>query len=377
MIVVGGGIGGLAVALALRQRGVEVLVLEQASELGEIGAGLLLAPNACKVLAGLGALPFLLAGRSVPVRRWELRDWRGELLSALTIPRVGEFSLSTRRSDLQWALLQCLPPDVPRLGCRVNSATLLNAGVRLDLADGRQMHAKRVILADGAHSLARDSLWTGRQPRYCGYVGWRGLVEHVPAGWESGRVSESWGGGRRFGVAPVGDGRTYWYASANVPEPLSMQRVSVAELREDFAGWHEPVAGILEAMPEQALLQHPIADRRPGWHWQKEEKIVLLGDAAHPLTPNLGQGASMALEDAWELAVRWKLPHAMARYEEARRLRVLRLWAISRWFGKVIQWRHPLLCGLREVQMRAIPDAFATAMMRRLLNYVPGKEMAR
>lgn len=264
--------------------------------------------------------------------------------------------------------------DVIRLGCMVNAAALLTDGVRLDLADGRRMTARRVIVADGAHSLVRGCLWPGREPRYCGYVGWRGLVEHVPEGWESGRVSESWGDGRRFGIAPVGDGRTYWYASANVPEARCRERVGVAELRRDFSGWHDPVTEILESMPEEALLQHPIADRRPGWNWQLEEKIVLLGDAAHPLTPNLGQGASMALEDAWELAVRWNQPQAMMCYEQARRLRVMRLWAISRWFGKMIQWRHPLLCRLREMQMKAISDAFATAMMRRLLHYVPGKE---
>lgn len=373
VIIVGGGIGGLAAAIALRQCGVEAIVLEQAPELGEIGAGLLLAPNACKVLERLGALDFL-SERSVTVTRWELRNWKGSLLSALTIPRAGESSLSTRRSDLQGALLQCLPADIIRLGCVANAATLLSDGVRIDLADGRQMKARRVIVADGAHSLVRGSLWPGREPRYCGYVGWRGLVDHVPAGWESGRVSESWGHGRRFGIAPVGDGRTYWYASANVSAARCRERVGISELRRDFAGWHDPVTEILEAMSDDALLQHPIADRRPGWHWQLEEKIALLGDAAHPLTPNLGQGASMALEDAWELAVRWNQPHAMARYEQARRLRVMRLWAISRWFGKMIQWRNPLLCGLREVQMKVIPDAFATAMMRRLLHYVPGKE---
>jgi len=372
VIIVGGGIGGLAAAIALRQRGVEAVVLEQSAELREIGAGLLLAPNACAVLDRLGALDSLTA-HSVPVNRWELRNWRGGLLSALTIPRPGESSLSTRRSDLQSALMRCLPADTVALGCAVRSATLLPDGVRLDLADGRQMAAKRVIAADGAHSQVRASLWPDREPRYCGYIGWRGLVDHVPRGWESGRVSESWGHGRRFGIAPVGDGRTYWYASANVSEVHCHQRVSVSQLRRDFADWHEPVTGILNAMPENSLLQHPISDRRPAWHWQIDEKIALIGDAAHPLTPNLGQGASMALEDAWELAARWNRATGMARYEKSRRRRVMRLWAISRGFGKMIQWRNPLLCGLRELQMKAMPDAFATFMMRRLLHYVPGE----
>jgi 2-heptyl-3-hydroxy-4(1H)-quinolone synthase len=129
-------------------------------------------------------------------------------------------------------------------------------------------------------------------------------------------------------------------------------------------------------MPEEDLLQHPIHDRRPAWHWQREEKVVLLGDAAHPLTPNLGQGAAMALEDAWELAALWGKPDAMTRFERRRRMRLLLLWAASRHIGKLIQWDHPALCWLRDTQMRLTPDTLHTAMMRRLLRYVPS-EVAR
>ncbi len=376
VIITGGGIAGLATAIALRQRGVEARALEQTPGLSEIGAGLLLGPNGCAVLDRLGALSALLEGRSMPVPRWELRNWQGRLLSTLTIPRPGEFSISTRRSDLQQALLACLPADAVRTGCEVTGASLIPNGVRLELADGREMSARQVIASDGAHSKVRAALWPGSEPRYCGYVGWRGIVDQVPAGWESGRVSESWGQGRRFGIAPLGDGRTYWYASVNVPEARNRERVSVAQLQRDFSGWHAPVAEILEAMPEESLLQHPIADRRPLWNSQRDEKVVLIGDAAHPLTPNLGQGASMALEDAWELAARWGHPGAMADFVRSRRPRLLRLWAISRQLGKMIQWEHPLLCGLRDAPIRAMPDAMPNLLMRRLLRYLPGKEEA-
>ncbi len=371
VIIIGGGIAGLAVAIGLRQRGVAALVLEQAPELREIGAGLLLAPNACAVLELLGALPALLDGRSVNVRRWELGNAEGKLLSALTIPRPGEKSISTRRSDLQVALREQLPSDAVQLGCAVTDAELTDHGVRLTITEGRKISASQVIVADGAHSAVRSALWPGREPRYCGYVGWRGLVDRVPAGWENERVTERWGRGRRFGIAPVGGSRTYWYASANVPEAQCRERVSIAQLQRDFANWHDPVAEILAATPDHALLQHPISDRRPSWHWQREEKAVLLGDAAHPLTPNLGQGASMALEDAWELAAHWGQPDAMANFERKRRLRLLRLWAVSRWFGFMIQWENPALCWLRDTQMLLQPDALATTTMRGLLRFKP------
>lgn len=371
LIIAGGGIAGLATAIALRQRGIEAQVLEQAPEIREIGAGLLLAPNACKVLEKLGALGFLREGRAVEVPRWELRNWRGKLLSALSVPRDGELALSTRWSDLQLALLSCLPLDFVQLGCQVKAVRLLPDGVLLSPSDGREMKARQVIIADGAHSAARNSLWLGSEPHYCGYVGWRGIVDHVPRGWEAGRVSESWGQGRRFGIAPVGGGRTYWYATANVPAAQCHARVSIAQLRRDFAGWHAPVAEILEAMRDEDLLQHPIADRRPLPHWQLEEKAVLIGDAAHPLTPNLGQGASMALEDAWELAGLWGRRDAMTCYEKRRRWRVMRLWAMSGSLGKLIQWEGATACGFRDLQLRATPDALSTAMMRSILRYEP------
>lgn len=371
-VIVGGGIAGLAAATALRQRGVETVVLEQSTELREIGAGLLLGPNGCAVLERLGALPVLLGGRSVTVPRWELRDMKGRLLSSLTIPRNGEHSLSTRRSDLQAALLAGLPQGIVLPGCEVIRGTLTSNGVTLTLADGREWSARRVIIADGAHSKVRALLWPGREPNYLGYIGWRGLVDFVPAGWEGGRVCESWGRGRRFGIAPVGGGRTYWYASANVAESHCRDRVGIGQLRQEFADWHAPVAEVLDAMPEAELLQHPICDLVPPRSWQIDEKVVLLGDAAHPLTPNLGQGASMALEDAWELAMQWGSPDAMARFEQKRRWRLRKLWALSRWLGTMIQWENPLLCHARDVQMRATPDAVATAMMRRLLRHEPG-----
>lgn len=372
VIVVGGGIAGLAAAIALRKRGVEAVVLEQAPQLKEIGAGLLLGPNACAVLERLGALGDLLA-RSEAVMQWELRDWQGKLSSSLSVPRPGETSISTRRSDLQWALMRRLPMEAIKPGCHVTKATLNRPGVRLSLSDGEEIQAPRVILADGAHSMARASLWSDREPIYSGYVGWRGIIDHLPRDWEGGRVCESWGKGRRFGIAPVGGGRLYWYASATVPESRCRERVSLAKLKEDFAGWHEPVAEILDAMPEERLLQHPIADRRPSWHWQREEKVALIGDAAHPLTPNLGQGAAMALEDAWELAALWGQANAMERYQRKRRLRLLSLWAISRRLGKLIQWENPLLCRIRDLHLRSTPDALSTAMMRRLLHYQPAE----
>lgn len=365
-LVIGAGIGGLAAAIALRQRGIEALVLERAEELREVGAGLLLSPNACAVLERLGVLVDL-GFNSASVPRWDVLNQRGELLSSLHVAQRDEQSLNTRRSDLQMALRRQLPADTVRLGCAAVRAEIHRDGVAVTLADGSVITAGRVVVADGTNSTLRSQLWPKRRVTYRGYIGWRALVDHVPSGWESGHVSESWGRGRRFGIGHVGGGRTYWYASANVVKSKAKDLVALEQLQREFADWHDPITELLSLTRPEALLQHPIADSRPHWHWQQDNRIALLGDAAHPLTPNLGQGAAMALEDGWELAQHWNAPDAFARYERRRRARLLAVWAASRWVGTMIQWQNPLLCAARDAHLRLLPNAFACGMIRLLL----------
>jgi 2-polyprenyl-6-methoxyphenol hydroxylase-like FAD-dependent oxidoreductase len=243
---------------------------------------------------------------------------------------------------------------------------------RLQLSGGGEAVAERLIAADGAASAVRSSLRPESSPVYRGYVGWRALVDFCPPGWEEGRVTESWGRGRRFGIAPVGGGRTYWYASANVPASALPMTPSLARVRRDFADWHSPIPELLEATQDDALLLHPISDHAPFLppHW--DERVVLLGDAAHPLTPNLGQGASLALEDAWELACTWRSAGGFAAYAKQRRARVNRLWSASRRLGGLIQWEHPFLCAARDLATNVFPDSVATVLMRQLLRHQPG-----
>jgi 2-polyprenyl-6-methoxyphenol hydroxylase-like FAD-dependent oxidoreductase len=365
-LVIGAGIGGLAAAIALRQRGMEALVVERAEELREVGAGLLLSPNACAVLERLGVL-VELGSNSASVPRWDLLNQKGELLSSLQVAQGDEQSLNTRRCDLQMALRRLLPVDAVRLGCAAVKAENRSGVVEVTLGDGSVIRASRIVVADGTHSAIRSQLWPKRRVTYRGYIGWRALVDHVPSGWESGHVSESWGRGRRFGIGHVGGGRTYWYASANVVKSKAQDAIALEQLQRDFGDWHDPIAELFSHTRQEALLQHPIADSRPHWHWQQDNRIALLGDTAHPLTPNLGQGAAMALEDAWELAQQWNHPDAFARYERRRRARLLAVWAASRWVGTMIQWQNPLLCAARDAHLRLLPNTFACGMIRLLL----------
>lgn len=202
-----------------------------------------------------------------------------------------------------------------------------------------------------------------------GYVGWRAVVCGVPAGYSGPWLSETWGRGGRFGIAPTGGDRTYWYASANLPsgamdDPVTRQQ----QLLDRFAEWHRPIAQLIARTPPADILFTPIHDRAPefrltGARRELADRCIFLGDAAHPLTPNLGQGACLAMEDAAELAAvlpvelhdLTRLRAAWAEYTGKRQRRARAIWRVSRWVGRLVQCEQPVLCHLRDGWMAATP----------------------
>ena len=221
VMVAGAGIGGLSAAIALRRAGFEVAVLERAPELGAVGAGLLLAANAQKALGRLG-LAEAVASLGTPASAGEIRSWRGEVLASIPAGEldkaIGSPSAAVHRADLQALLVREVGEGTLRLGAEVEGFEQDESGVRVSLADGSEERADILVGADGLHSKVRAQLFGPEKPRYAGYTAWRAVVkpteELVP--WGTG--FESWGRGARFGCAHVGDGRVYWFATANVPE---------------------------------------------------------------------------------------------------------------------------------------------------------------
>lgn len=372
ILILGGGLGGLACAVALRQRGFESIVCEQAPRFDEVGAGLLLSPNAYAVVRALGLLPALEA-RAVATPVWEILDKRGCPLTRFDPCRGGGVALSTRRSDLQDVLRAALPADSIRTAHEGVSIEKEDGHVDVHFRNSTTLRTDLLIVADGSNSISRAQLSPTRKLNYSGYVGWRAVIRGVPAAWSPHRVTESWGRGQRFGIAPTGDGRCYWYATTNEAEGETRPHQRQARLLKAFCDWHEPVSELIAGTLESEILRHPIRDTLPGGAWQMEGRIALLGDAAHALTPNLGQGCAMALEDAWSLAD--CLEHArhpataLREYENLRRWRLLAVWAASRAVGAMIQWENRALCSLRDLVLRLTPDALSNAGLRALWGF--------
>jgi 2-polyprenyl-6-methoxyphenol hydroxylase-like FAD-dependent oxidoreductase len=371
LLVVGGGIGGLVLATALGRRGVDYRLLERAPVIDPIGAGLLLSPNATRLLGKLDLLDDVLRlGRAT--RRWRILDDRGRVLRELTMPKGDAPGVSIHRADLQHLLLRALPAGRITLGRAVVDVEREGEALRVVCDDGGRVVAGAVVGADGLRSRVRAAILGDGEPVYRGYVGWRGIARGVPAGWEA-MLSESWGPGGRFGIAPIDGERTYWYASANRPRGWTH---APADRRRDllawFGRWHEPVAALIEGTPSDTILCNEIVDRPPRRGWS-HGRVTLLGDAAHPMTPNLGQGACSAIEDAWvlarELAAAPSIEAAFRRYEAARYRRTASLQRRSLALGHVVQLERPWALAVRRAIARAAPAWLDRIPMEQVFRY--------
>ncbi|MBX9625990.1 MAG: FAD-dependent monooxygenase [Gemmataceae bacterium] len=353
-VVIGGGIGGLTAAIALRQAGWDVSVCERAPELREVGAGLTLWTNAVKVLRRFGVGPAVEAV-SHPITRSEVRSWRGRVINAIDFgrlnDRLGAPTIGIHRADLQATLADALGRDRLRLGAEFVGYEQDAAGVTTRFADGRTERGDVLIGADGLKSAVRRQLLGDEPLRYAGYTAWRGVGvidrPEVPLG----VTLLAMGRGSQVGTLPIGKGRTYWFATANVPAGGDGPGDHKADLLRRFGDWWPVVPAVIAATPPEAIIRNDILDRPPVRRWT-DGRVALLGDAAHPTTPNMGQGACQAVESAAVLARHLAgaadLPAALAAYAESRFARTAMITNRSWTYGKVFVLESGWACWLRD-----------------------------
>ena len=285
---------------------------------------------------------------------------------------AGAPSVAIHRATLQRILLEALGPGVLRAGSEVVGYEAGPDGVEVRLGDGGRIAGAALIGADGIHSAVRARLLGDGDPLYAGYVSWRGVTPENfhPAPQE---VSESWGPGRRFGIVPIEKGRVDWFTTLNTPpggrdEP-GQSRATLLRL---FEVWHPPIQALLEATPEEVILRNDILHRMPVRTWG-EGRVTLLGDAAHPMTPNLGQGAGQAIEDAVVLAECLRgepdIPAALRRYEARRIPRANGFVLGSLRLGRLAQWENGLARGLRDRLIAWTPASVAKRQLVRSLAF--------
>jgi 2-polyprenyl-6-methoxyphenol hydroxylase-like FAD-dependent oxidoreductase len=363
--IAGAGIGGLTLGCALARHGIPFHIFEKAPELRPAGAGIALADNALRALDHIG-LRERAHDRGAQLRRADICDPGGGVIAG-----IGELPFATvvmTRTELQQVLLE---PVADRVECgrAVASYTQHAEGVRLRFDDGSEMDVDVLIGADGLHSAVRRTM-RGEEPlRYSGQTSWRGLGNWATA---DGRMTESWGIGLRFGIVPLRNARVYWFAVADAPAGESDPADVRAMLRERFRGWHGPIDDVIASTPAGAILRTDICDRVPVRRWV-DRRVALLGDAAHPMTPNMGMGGCQAIEDAVVLADavarERSIAAALARYQSKRVGRANSFVARSFMLGRIAHARSRPVRWLRNRIFGAVPRGLAARAFARDLDF--------
>jgi 2-polyprenyl-6-methoxyphenol hydroxylase-like FAD-dependent oxidoreductase len=351
--------------------GIDATVYERAAQLREVGAGMMLWPNATRVLKELGLLE-QVAALSGPNQRFLVRSRSGTILMDIGLGHFEVPALCSRRWDLLDALISALPADRVRLGHDFESFERQKASVGIHFSNGASTEHDFLIGADGIRSRVRSQLLGISEPIYRGYTVWRGLAR-LTGVVSRGANSETWGRGKRFGILSTGGDRFTWYATANTDAGhVDSREGRQHELLQMFAGWHEPVESLIAGTPESTILKNGAYDLPPLKRWG-QGRVMLLGDAAHPCTPNLGLGGCMALEDALVLAksfVRESAPELALRcYESLRRERTRHVQRRSLLMGHIGQWENQVIAAGRQMVTRMLPAKIFERNLRRIYSY--------
>jgi len=347
-----------------------VTVYERASQMREVGAGMMLWPNATRVLQDMNLLSRLAANKDSSTH-FLVRASSGKILMKIALGNSDVPAICVRRADLLNALLAALPEKQLRLAHDFSCFDDSDDRVTVHFTNGQAFEHDAVIGADGLRSRVRQSLFGKSDPIYRGYQVWRGVGYYQGQAIPQHANSETWGIGQRFGILHIGQGKFTWYATANLPADY-VEHDRKRDLKRLFADWHEPILDLIDSTAEDDILRHPAYDNVPLKTWGRG-RVTLLGDAAHPCTPNLGQGGCMALEDALVLArcfgERKSVKAALRRYEDLRRTRTRHVQQRSLLMGRIGQWQNRAVVGGRHVVTNLLPARIFEYNLRRLYSY--------
>jgi 2-polyprenyl-6-methoxyphenol hydroxylase-like FAD-dependent oxidoreductase len=375
-LIIGAGIGGLAVAAALRQQGHEFEIFEAADTMRHGGAGIAIWANALHALRSLGMKdtpPYFKTNHNGVA----IRTASGKTIMSADADdlaqRYGALSAVLHREHLHELLWNLA--GKPTIHCSkqlVRYAQNKSAGqaiVTAIFADGSTAEGHALVGCDGAGSAVRRQMLGDKPPRYSGYTAWRGIADLEL---KDSTPGESWGKGMRFGFFPLHDGRAYWFATRNAPAAHKFGTNMRHQLLDWFGDWHEPIGDLIRQTPETEILLNDIYDRNPVKNWC-DGNVIILGDAAHPTTPNLGQGGCMAIEDAVTLgkalAAESDLATAFAACNRQRHDRTASLVLRARRIGAVGQWSSAPAIVLRTFLMRTLGARMQTRELDAVIGY--------
>lgn len=367
--IIGAGIGGLTTALAFKQKGFDVTVYESAAEIKPVGAGIGISNNAMQVFKKLG-IHEKIENAGVKVSSMNITD---ENLRPLSVMDLNEFEIkygvcnvSIHRAVLQNILAEEIGFENIKLSKRLLKIEQSDS-VKLSFEDSSIVTADVVIAADGIKSVVRNQLFDPSQIRDTNQICWRGVSKTVLKNHYKNKAIEAWGKGKRFGFVQINNQDTYWYAVIN--ESLVNQHQN--DLHDLFKDFNNDVINIIENTSEDTVIKNRILDLKPIHKWY-HKKVCLLGDAAHATTPNLGQGACQAIEDAYALAELYNPEKSIETvFEEYQNLRIKKAHKIvnSSWqVGKMAHIENDIAIYFRNLLMRSVPSSMNNNQLRNMFD---------
>ncbi|MFB1296947.1 FAD-dependent monooxygenase [Mycobacterium sp. pW049] len=361
--IVGAGIAGLATAVALRRTGHTVNVIEQRADVGS-GAGISIWPNALAALdeIGLGDEVRQAGGRvTAGAIRWRDGTWLRRPSAQRIVAALGEPLVVVRRSALTDILWSALPPGTVETGRSAVGVSVTGSSSRVMLSDGTSREADAVVGADGIHSIVARTLNGPLRTRYAGYTAWRGVAAYTL---DPDLAGETMAAGAEVGHVPLGHDHTYWFATERAVEGSSSPGGEHSYLTAKLAGWADPIPTLIAMTDPRDLLRNDLYDRAQPRHWSRG-RAVIVGDAAHPMRPHLGQGGCQGIEDAAILArfieLSPDLTTAFDLFGSFRRRRVRALVRESSTIGRVVNLRPAFLSGLASRATALIPERVVTS----------------
>ncbi|MFJ7827962.1 FAD-dependent monooxygenase [Psychrobacillus sp. NPDC096623] len=372
--IIGGGIGGLCAAVTLQKLGFTVQVFEANPTFQPVGAGIGIGSNALQALMEIGVGEDIFAKGHV-LHTQEFQDSYGETLNTIDFTVLkqlyGQENITIHRADLHRTFLEALKPNTLHFNKKCISIEQKDHQVTVRFEDGTTETAELLIAADGIHSPIRQQLVPGSVPRYAGYTCWRGITENDGRANEY-TSTELWSTKGRFGMAPMKNGSVYWFACINTaPRNPQFQQLTSQEIGDLYRHFPEVVQSIITTTPLENILHHDISDIKPLRRFVFD-RVVLLGDAAHATTPNMGQGAGQAIEDAIVLGNGFKqLEHVdkvLAFYEAKRVARTAKVIRLSRQIGVTAQIQSLPLAATRDFLFPFIPSKILMGRLKFLFD---------
>lgn len=358
--IIGAGIGGLTTAIALEQKGIKTSIFEQAEKIKPFGAGIILANNAMQVYEKLG-LRKVIEENGNPISSMNITKSNLSPLSKIDLTyfeqKYNARNIAIHRGILQQILIDKLKSTQINLNHRLASIVENKNGHYLTFENGEQIQSSIILGADGLNSVVRQHLFPNNSIRNANQICWRGVTEYeLPIKFRN-ELNEAWGKSERFGFVQIAENKVYWYALKSFKK--NKNEFSLNDLAQYFRDYNSVIKDIIKSTKKEQINTTEISDLKPTNIWYKEN-VCLIGDAAHATTPNMGQGACQAIEDAFVLSAclaKYDTTQAFKEYQKLRLPKAHQVVKISWLVGKMAHLSNPILMGLRNQMLRLTPSS--------------------